>query len=212
MRLFVAVDLDPDRRAAIGRATDGLRRALASTNWDRAARWVSPSNLHLSVRFIGELDDAAGARVRESLAAPLAVGPIEVVFEGAGVFPPRGAPRVLWIGVAGGVAGLTDLFEAVEARLLAAGVGPETRPFSPHLTVARFRDRGRRAGGARSAGLEPRRLADAIASVHVGAGPMPVRSITLYQSRLAPTGPEYSPLVSPALGVPPQACRPKPGV
>lgn len=200
MRLFVAVDLDTDRRAAIGRTIDGLRRALGSTGWDSAARWVSLRNLHLSVRFIGELPDAAWARVCEGLAAPLAVGPIEVVFEGAGVFPPRGAPRVLWIGVAGGVDGLTHVFEAVEARLLAAGVAPETRPLSPHLTVARFRDRGRRAGGAGFAGAEWRRLADAVASVHIGAGSMPVRSITLYQSRLTPTGPEYSALLSTPLG------------
>ena len=85
MRLFVAVDLDPERHAAIARATAGLQRALVSTGWDRAARWVSPRHLHLSIRFIGELDDEAGARVRDALAAPLDVPPIDVVFEEAGV-------------------------------------------------------------------------------------------------------------------------------
>ncbi len=205
MRLFVAVDLDPEHLAAIARAIAGLRRALVPTGWDRAARWVAPRNLHLSVRFVGELDNAAAARVREALAAPLDVPPVDVVFEGAGVFPPRGAPRVLWIGVASGVEGLTQVFDAVEGRLQPAGVAPETRPFSPHLTIARFRDRGRRSGGPRPADGQWRRLADAIASVHVGAGPMPVRSITLYQSCLTPAGPEYSPLASPSLRLTPDA-------
>lgn len=197
MRLFVAVDLDRERHEAMARAIDGLRRALAPAGWDRAVRWVSPHNLHLTIRFIGELDEAAGARVRTALSAPLDVPPFDVVLEGAGVFPPRGAPRVLWIGVAGGGEGLARVFDAVESRLRPAGVAPETRPFSPHLTIGRFRDRG-----DRSAPRGRTRLEDAIAEVRVGAGPLAVRSITLYQSRLTPAGPEYSPLVStPLAGV-----------
>jgi len=196
MRLFVAVDLDPERHEAIARVVAGLRRAAGSAGWDRSARWVSTHNLHLTIRFIGEIDEAAGARVSEALAPPIAMPAFEVVFEGAGVFPPRGAPRVLWIGVERGAADLARLFDAVEARLRRAGVAPETRPFSPHLTIARFRDRDRRQG----AGAPGPRPADAIAAVRLGAGPMPVRSVTLYQSRLTPAGPEYTALVATALG------------
>lgn len=191
MRLFVAVDLDPERHEAIVRAMAGLRRAARADAWDRSVRWVPPHNLHLTIRFIGELDEAAGARVGMALAAPLGVPPFDVVFEGAGVFPPRGAPRVLWIGVERGGEGLTRVFDVVESRLRRVGLAPETRPFSPHLTIARFRDRERPDG---------RRLDDAITSVRVGAGPQPVHSITLYQSRLTPAGPQYSALVSTPLG------------
>ena len=202
MRLFVAVDLDSERQEAIARAMAGLRRAAGPAGWDRAARWVSPRNLHLTIRFIGDLDEAAGTRVAEAMAASIAVPPFEVVLEGAGVFPPRGAPRVLWIGVERGADDLVRLSDVVEARLRPAGVAPETRPFSPHLTIARFRDRerGGRSDRPGPAVLRGTRLADAIASVHVAAGPLPVRSVTLYQSRLTPAGPEYSPLVSTPLG------------
>ena len=91
---------------------------------------------------------------------------------------------------------LVRLFDEVESRLRRAGVEPETRPFSPHLTIARFRDRQR---GGRADRPWP---ADAIASARVAAGSMPVRSITLYQSRLTPAGPEYTPLASPPLSAP----------
>jgi 2'-5' RNA ligase len=205
MRLFVAVDLDPERHEAIARVVAGLRRAAGSAGWDRSARWVSPRNLHLTIRFIGEVDEAAGARGREALGPPIELPPFDVVFEGAGVFPPRGAPRVLWIGVERGAEDLAHLFDALESRLRLAGIAPEARPFSPHLTIARFRDRergrrGTRSAGAWSADLPRRRPADALAAVRVGAGPMPVRSVTLYQSRLTPAGPEYSTLLSTPLG------------
>ena len=204
MRLFVAVDLDPARHEAVARAAAGLRRALDSEGWGRALRWVAPGHLHLTIRFLGEMEEAAGARVGEALAAPLDVAPFDVVFEGAGVFPPRGAPRVVWIGLASGVDGLARVLDAVESRLQPLGVAPDTRPLSPHLTIARLRDRARggRPDAPRPADAQRRRLAAALDAVRVATGAQPVRSITLYQSRLTPAGPEYSPLVStPLAGV-----------
>ena len=62
MRLFVAVDLDPARHEAVARAAAGLRRALDSEGWGRALRWVAPGNLHLTIRFLGEMEEAAGAQ------------------------------------------------------------------------------------------------------------------------------------------------------
>jgi len=203
MRLFVAVDLDPARHEAVARAAAGLRRALDSEGWGRALRWVAPGHLHLTIRFLGEMEEAAGARVGEALAAPLDVAPFDVVFEGAGVFPPRGAPRVVWIGLTSGADGLARVFDAVESRLRPLGVAPDTRPLSPHLTIARLRDRARGGRPDASRPAAPRRRLDAaLEAVRVAAGAQPVRSITLYQSRLTPAGPEYSPLVStPLAGV-----------
>jgi 2'-5' RNA ligase len=191
MRLFVAVDLDPARQQAVTRVVGDLRCALDQEGWASALRWVAADHRHLTLRFLGERDQASGARIGSALTQPIALAPFDVVFEGAGVFPPQGAPRVLWLGIGRGGDGLAELFDAVEVRLRTAGVEPEQRPFSPHLTLARFRNRAR--GGRRAA------LGAALAAVRVDAGAMPVQTITLYESRLGASGAQYRRLVSASL-------------
>jgi len=186
VRLFVAVDLDDPRREAVTRAAEAIRRLLNRSCGERAVRWIARDHLHLTIRFLGEVDEALGSRIRESLAPPLGAEPFDLALDGAGVFPPRGAPRVLWIGVTRGAAGLDRTVEAVDARLRRAGVPGAARPFSPHLTIGRFRERARVGRGDA--------LREALAAVQVASGDMRVMSVVLYDSRLSPSGPRYEPL------------------
>ena len=134
----------------------------------------------MTVRFIGHVDDDKVAAIRAALAPPLDVDPFDLTIATVGAFPPRGAPRVVWAGIAGGRESLVSIERAVSARLTGAGILPEARPFNPHLTLARVRD----AAGLRSAAL--------IGDVRdVTIGTTRVDAITLFESRLSPKGPTY---------------------
>ena len=119
--------------------------------------------------------------------------PFELVFGGAGAFPPSGPQRVLGLGVTRGVDEARVLQRVVSDRLEGAGVQLEARPFSPHLAFGRWRDRGPRV-----------RRTDLSTAASVAR--VPVDGVTLYESRLSPAGPEHRPLalarLEPPLGQP----------
>ena len=179
MRLFTAIDLDDEARAAVAAAQQRIRSDLGDTS--RSMRFVRADHLHLTLVFIGEVDErSAGDLVnvmRQGIPAPA----FELVFAGFGAFPPRGAPRVLWLGTLDGAQQAIDLHATVARRLAAAGVTAEPRPFRPHLTLARWRAR---SGGERP---ELSSLSGVIARIMVGR-------VTLFQSRLSPAGPSYTAL------------------
>jgi 2'-5' RNA ligase len=185
MRLFVAVDLDEPRRLAAARASAELARRLGAQGLGRAVKWVEPRNLHLTVRFIGEADEVRAARIQQALAPPLLTPAFMLALGGLGVFPPRGSPRVLWMGVVQGASALADLHDEVEGRLQAIGESPEARGFSAHLTLARLKELDRAQGETVRRVLHDQR---------VDPGACQVGAVTLYQSRLAPGGPTYTPL------------------
>lgn len=128
MRLFVAIDLPDDIRQSVADICRGLP----------GVRWLPPEQLHLTLRFIGEADDAVNAALRRGL-AKIALPPFTLALNGADCFPSPRRPRVLWVGLNGGEP-LTQLQQEVEAAAVAAGLPPEERPFSPHITLARLRD------------------------------------------------------------------------
>jgi 2'-5' RNA ligase len=128
-RLFVAIDL-PDR------VKDGI---LAITGRDIAgARWVPRDQLHLTLRFIGEVDGGTFSEIRKNL-GNVAGYPFSLQIRGVGHFPPGRNPRVLWVGI-DGCNGLATIQSQVEREVVAAGIEPERRRFSPHITIARLRD------------------------------------------------------------------------
>jgi RNA 2',3'-cyclic 3'-phosphodiesterase len=179
MRLFVAIDIPEDVRAAIGALIAKLRPT------HRNARWVRIEGLHVTLKFIGETSSEKAADIKTALASiPLAV-PIPIIFRGLGFFPNQHRPRVLWAGIAAGPE-LSALAAIVDTALAPLGYPREERAFSPHLTLARF-DAPR--------GLDPLRAA--IES----AGPLEFgRAIAtefhLYQSVLKPGGAEYTRLAT----------------
>lgn len=177
MRLFVAVDLDDAARAAIVGEQRHLRGACEGGS---PMRWVTADHLHLTLVFLGEVDSERAAEVVDTLRQPVEQPPFALVFEGVGAFPPHGAPRALWIGVSGGGAELAALQRTMADRVAGTGVALDSRPFRPHLTLARWKtsrsgDRQRALGAARS-GVVAR---------------TPVAHATLYHSRVTNTGPTY---------------------
>ena len=178
-RLFLAVDIDGATRDQLGRISTELRDVVGHTR----ASWVRPERMHLTLHFFGDADAAIEQRARAALATPIAEAPFDVSFDGLGFFPERGSPRVLWLGVRDGVAQLRRLQQAVgisaESR---AARSPTGDAFSPHLTLARLRDR------------MPREKLTEIGRIPASAGPSLIDRVTLYESRLSPAGPTYLPL------------------
>lgn len=182
MRLFIAIELDEPARLAIAAEQKRLARALAGA--DRGAlKWTRPEHMHLTLVFLGEVDEAVVPRVVDVVQEPIAQPPFEISFPGVGVFPPRGAPRVLWLGVDSGGAQVSAVQQELVDRLARIGIVLEERPFHPHLTLARWRtSRPSDTGRALRAGRP-----DEIARIEA-------TEATLFQSRLEPSGPTHTPL------------------
>jgi len=107
----------------------------------RGVSWVRAENLHVTLRFLGSVDEATLGRVREALAEAAAeVGPFRLALAGFGGFPSPSAPRVLWVGVTDGAEPLGALHARVEAALARRGLPPEGRAFHPHVTLGRARE------------------------------------------------------------------------
>jgi 2'-5' RNA ligase len=195
MRLFVAVEIEDTARRAAAAAAEELRHVLAPV---LKARWVAAENMHLTVRFIGQVDDLRAPALVEALCPPLDIAPFDLELGACGVFPPRGAPRVLWIGLTQGLPSLALLHDAFNQRLRPFGFEPEVRPFSAHLTLARIKDA---PGGA------ARAVRDALDRVTVHRARSDVGRATLFQSHLSTKGPRYEPVAF----IPLRGARREPG-
>lgn len=135
-RVFCAVELSPEARARAARHAARLREQFPTAR----ASWPRAENLHLTLKFIGEtaiarVEELSGAAGRAAAGAQ----PFNLVIEGAGAFPPRGNPRVLWLGVNDSSGSLARLQSGLEDECAASGFKREERPFHPHLTLARVR-------------------------------------------------------------------------
>jgi 2'-5' RNA ligase len=131
VRLFVALKIPPVVSENLGEFLAVLR-ALSSQ-----PRWVRAENLHVTLKFIGEVPAEKLGGIRAALSAVDSDPLISLDFRGLGFFPNENRPRVLWAGIAAS-ANLSRLAIDVDRALEKLGVPPEKRPFSPHLTLARF--------------------------------------------------------------------------
>jgi 2'-5' RNA ligase len=182
MRLFVAADIDEAVRQEIRRIVAGITSNLPR-DAANGVRWIDPENLHVTLRFIGEVPEERFASIREALAPAVAIGAFDVRFGELGTFPASGPPRVVWIGVSKGGDELARLHDEIEARLVRAGVPPDDRGFTAHLTLARVRERSRR--GAHE-------LRRALGGRSAGAGECRIEAATLYESKLSSKGSIYT--------------------
>jgi RNA 2',3'-cyclic 3'-phosphodiesterase len=135
-RVFIAIELPAGVRQKLKAHIGGLRESVP----EASASWSREDNLHLTLKFLG---DTPVSRI-ESLSqatktAASAVSAFELVVKGCGAFPPRGQPRVLWIGVEDPSGQLSRLHQALEDECAQAGFAREQRSFHPHLTIARLR-------------------------------------------------------------------------
>lgn len=174
-RLFVAV-----------RPPDDVLGDVASLQWGlQPQRWVDFDQLHLTVRFLGEVHERVAATIRDGL-TELPLPPVTLQLQGVGHFPPRGQPRVLWAGLRDD-APLLALRAGLDRQLAGLGIPADPRRLHPHLTLARLGSVGRRdaqiAEWLTARGLYRSR-------------PFEVPSLVLYRSHLRPEGAIYERLRS----------------
>ncbi len=137
-RLFVGVPLPGEAVTVIREVVDEVR-AMPLPDGARDVRWVRLDGLHLTLRFLGPTPDSLVAPTMAAVEAVArsASGAIPIELAGSGTFPAGRRPRTLWIGMSGGVDGLSELAAATESAAVAAGWPPDGRPFRAHLTLAR---------------------------------------------------------------------------
>ncbi len=136
MRLFIAIDIPDNIRNRIQERVDCLRPAMDNMRWSRT------DGLHITLKFLGEVPPEKLELIRSSLSGVTWPGGFSVEIRDLGLFPTPASPRILWLGIDAGVE-LAALARLVEDRLTGAGFARESRPFSPHLTIGRFRTRER---------------------------------------------------------------------
>lgn len=180
MRLFIAVNIDPAARQAIGAAQGRIAAELRRSS---ALRWVHPDQMHLTLVFFGDVAESALPVIVAAIERPIDQPAFTIGFAGFGTFPLRGAPRVLWLGIESGRSELVRLQAEVAARMPVTSPGGDGR-FSPHLTLARWRR-------ASSAGGSDRANALAVAG-NAEIARTKVDRITLYESHLSSAAPVYT--------------------
>jgi 2'-5' RNA ligase len=183
MRCFIAIPLDRALAQEIGR----LQRQLAPALPPDAVRWVRADQLHLTLRFLGEVPEDRLPALEEPLHRACTPGaPLRLALNGLGCFPNPARPRVVWVGVHGDTDALRRLQERVAAATAEFGDQPPEQVFHPHLTIGRVKSRD-------PATL--RRVGEAVGAASVGPlGPWTVGEVTLFSSLLAPQGPTYTEL------------------
>ncbi|MCA1563619.1 MAG: RNA 2',3'-cyclic phosphodiesterase [Acidobacteria bacterium] len=159
----------------------GARRHRVSD----AIRWVPPENLHVTIRFIGNLQAAPAEALAAAFGRAVVAPPFGLAFAGAGAFPASGAPRVIWLGVAEGRDGLVRVHAAVERRLSALGIAPDRRAYSAHLTLARVKP---------IAGRSRATVREIVRGFTIRTTSCHIEDVTLYRSHVSSSGSQYEAL------------------
>ena len=184
-RSFAAVFPPPEVRQRVRELSGELQKSAGGV------KWVETDNLHLTLRFFGNLTDAqlesAGACMTETARGE---APFAVRLATLGAFPSLSRVRVIWVGIEEGAEQLTRVANSLERRFVEAGLGRTDKPFSPHLTIGRVKvPQG-----------NPR-LEEAIRALTFEGAEFMIDGLTLTKSELRPGGPIYSPVVVAKLGV-----------
>ena len=178
-RTFIAIDLSDDVRGFLGARAERLRRSGGDV------RWVQPDRIHLTLVFLGEVAvERLSALEAAARGACAGFGPLALRAGGAGQFPPRGRPRVIWSAIDDPTGALLGLQKALAEAAAAFAEEVEDRAYVPHLTLGRVRG-----------GRDLERLGEAVAAMERDAGPaFEAREVVIYRSRLSPQGPQYTAL------------------
>ena len=179
MRLFVALEIPPTVRENLANFIKQLRPLAPEP------RWLRPENLHVTLKFIGELPAERLTAIRTALASIRTAQAVTIDFRGLGFFPNGKRPRVFWAGM-NASPNLKMLAADIEHAVEKLGIPPEQRPFSPHLTLARF---------------EPPRLPEKLRvpiqdNAEREFGSLAAQEFHLIESKLKPSGAEYTTLES----------------
>lgn len=190
-RTFIAIELDPETRDALGRVQGKLKRGAP----DGAVKWVNPEGIHLTLKFLGDTPVSKLSKVADAMAAAReGLSAFDLSIEGRGCFPNCRRPRVIWVAVkdlSGG--SLARLQVAVERLVSPLGFPTEERDFSPHLTLGRIARNVSPAAEAAVGKLVQDSVVEQIARQRVTA-------VSFIRSDLRPTGPVYYTLARAELG------------
>jgi 2'-5' RNA ligase len=185
LRAFIAVEIPPEIHTAIEKSTASLRAGLNRS----LVRWVATGNIHLTLKFLGDVSPANVEMLTQMLSVEADQHQtFGMEFGGLGAFPNSGRPRVLWVGIQA-----PDELEALQHGIEAAtgklGYPVEKRPFSPHLTIGRVKK------NAGSAGVQ--KVSHALEGTKIGSlGSAKIIAVHLFKSDLKPTGAVYTKLFS----------------
>jgi len=182
MRTFVAIELSDQIKTYLNKIQNQLRTSGADI------KWVEPENIHLTLKFLGEIDDKKLAKVVEILKATAADGfEFYLRLASLGAFPNLNSPRVIWVGLDQGDKETKEIAETLEDKLAEIGIPEENRSFSSHITIGRSRS-----------GLNRIKLTPLLKDLSNIPGEENLRfkvtKITLYKSTLTPKGPVYEAL------------------
>ena len=180
MRLFVAIEIPADIRERIADYVSPVRPRLANT------RWVPPEGSHITLKFLGNIADERRHAIEGAL-QKVHASRFRLSLQDVGMFPNARSPRVLWVGIDSGPE-LAALAQEVDAALARLGFERENRPFTPHVTLARFKEGGKKQN-----------VASALPESQPSFGTMTAPEFHLYESKLSPQGARYSKLASFAL-------------
>jgi RNA 2',3'-cyclic 3'-phosphodiesterase len=189
LRAFLASELPASLQDAIHTTTADLRKTLG----DDMIRWVPACNIHLTLKFLGDVSPAALDLIKQMLATEASQHEaFDLQIEGLGSYPSSRRPRVLWVGL-NAPAALASLQHAIEGGTARLGYESEERGFAPHLTIGRVRQ------NISAAGLQ--KIRNTLEGTSVGRiGAARVDAIHLFRSDLQPNGSVYTKLFSAPLG------------
>lgn len=185
IRSFVAIDLPPKIQKRLRNVSKDLQNRLERV----PVRWVPVENIHLTLKFLGDVSESNLEVLKDVLQTVVAGHrTFEISVGGLGAFPKAKRPRVIWIGVEA-PQDLSAVQHSIEAEATRLGYAPEKRPFSPHLTLARV------SRNANSRDI--RQVAEVLNSSKIGyLGVARIQAVHLYRSDLQPGGAVYSGLFS----------------
>ncbi len=182
VRAFIAIELGAELKRSLESVQIKLRDAPSA----RRVRWVSPENMHLTLKFLGNID---AARIPDFSAALNRVAaqyaPFELTAHALGCFPNTRRPNVVWVGLEGNLIALTKLANDIDVACTALGVAPEERAFSPHLTLGRVSREASPADRDAIGGAIERFPRNDFGSIHAD-------KVHLIRSDLRPGGPIYT--------------------
>lgn len=178
IRIFVAVDLDSPSRREI----DKLLEKLSKKHWQ--VRWEKPEKLHITLVFLGWQEEINLDKAKTIL-KKIKFFPIVLSFKGLGCFPDYQWPRIIWLGLAGDLKSLVLLRDQIKKEFKGAGFNIDSRPFVPHITLARVKN-----GVAQAHRLEIGRQLKALQKIKFSSKWL-VDKVILYQSKLSNKGSIY---------------------
>ncbi|MFN3980998.1 MAG: RNA 2',3'-cyclic phosphodiesterase [Caldilinea sp.] len=191
MRAFIAIEMPPPALRRVAAIQRHLAHHLRSQQLDRCVRWTSAANLHLTLRFLGEINQLQCDTLLTMLSPLAAQHPtLSLYNEGLGCFPNAVRPSVIWCGLQGDLRTLMQLQVDIEKTVRSVGIAPDARQFKPHLTIGRTQ---------RSATTNQLRAVGAIVMQSAALrypGPTDdlamIGELILFQSELTPSGPIYT--------------------